>query len=182
MELKTSADPARDSDTAANESAIGDLINQANEEAAEGRTFMEPKVPKGKAGRKRKNPNDPKWGASGSTAEATPPPEPEAPPVDYSAACRGLFAVMSSSLVRATKCPDAALTGDEIGALGDSWGKVIARYAPAFLNSHAELIGALAVTGAVGFRIKSVLEAEIIRRKAEAAATVVNAEVQATAH
>lgn len=182
----TPANPNARPESIMGESQIEQLIADAN--AAEHsnpdtRAFMEPKTATGtgKRGRKRKNPDDPKWtktesGGANFSTSTTPPPSqdssapPPNPDVDYSAAFRGLFVVGSNSLVRATRCEAVALTVGEIDSLAIVWGKVAARYLPSYLNQHAELVQALVVTGAVGYRIKTVMDEEIRRRKEEAQA------------
>lgn len=189
VEQPASPNPEQNPDTVAGESAIESLINQANEAEhhdPDARGFMEPKTStKGKGGRKRKNPDDPKWARidaqkaqgpnpQGNTSQpggtATPPPnDAKTMGADFSIAIRGLFAVGSNALVKATKCPDVALSDEELKSLGDVWGAVAAKYMPQYLNDHAELVSAIVVTGAIGLRIHNVMEKEIARRQAEKA-------------
>ena len=155
--------------------AVAALAGQAQAATDGAKPFMEPKNEGEQSTRKkrvyRKNPSDPHWSGTsqtptggGSSEQAAPTP----PPADYTELCKNTFKIASGVIVRGTQCPAAGLLPEEVDALAASWNKVIVRYAPAFLNSHAELLGAVVVTGVVGMRINSVLQAEVKRRKAEA--------------
>ena len=164
--------PKIDNFTAQN--SVEGLIKQANETQGENRGFMEPKdsVKKSKGGRPRKDPNDPKWAnrtvpgpqAQSGVMPATPGVNIAA---DFLPAFKGLFTVSSGMLVRSTGLKETALDPSEIEGLSMAWSAVAARYLPAAMQQYAELIGAVTITGAVGYRIYSVVHVEIERRKRE---------------
>jgi len=169
IESSDNINPALNPETAAAESEIQGLIQSANENTEETRSFMEPKPPKRRGGRPRKNPDDPKWRSQDSAGNADKPTEgePERPQFDSSTACKLVFGVASNLLVRATRCEGAALLPGEVDALGTVWSKVLDRYMPEFLNAHGDLLTALTVTASVGMRINVELQREYERRKAE---------------
>lgn len=164
----SSPDPARAPETVIGEAEIESLIEQANQASSESRTFMEPAASAPKRGRGR-----PKKEAPPKQEEG---PKAEEPKVDFSGLFIPVFQVGSAMLVRATGVPEVALVPQEITGLSVAWGAVAAKYAPAFLAQHGELIVAIGTTLSVGARINATLKEAIELRKkqmeAERAATI----------
>lgn len=172
--------PAEAVDTAAGESALADLIDRAHQDQSDSRPLMTPKdgSPRKKMGRPRKNPDDPRWqGGSARSAEPEGPPPPQGPPpFDATPLCKDTFKMLSRVIVAQTGVEACALQQDEIDTLGAAWGMVCNQYMPVVLSQYGPLIAACSVSATVALRLKSTVDAEIERRKAERAKDVPNEE------
>lgn len=150
------------------------LAQEAAAESSDDRKFMEPKK---KTGRKRKNPDDPKWQKiDAERAQKEEPQSSKSPddillPSGASAfsknACRGSFKLLGAVIVRTTGLPDTAPTDSELEDLSEMWGRVVDQYAPQVVAKYGNLIGAGTVTFAYLVRVKGSIDLEIERRLAE---------------
>lgn len=158
------------SETAEKISGLNKLSVKAVQSEDESRKLFEPgNKPKNKGGRPRKTPDKTTTSNSSEQSQGNGPKVTIIQGFDARDGARGLFKVLSSALQRTTKCDDMALLPEEIDQLGELWGQVANQYMPAVMGAHGPLIFACITTAGVAFRLSTVAEAEIVRKRNAAA-------------
>lgn len=139
--------------------SLNDLGQKAAEAQNESRTFMDPKPPKSKRGRpKKEKPEDAK------TEEKANPDAP--PPIDptFIMLSQQMCGVVSSTVVSVTGIPQNAMTPEERGGGEAILAALLQKYAPTALSAYGLEISALTVFGMYFWRVKMQTDAVIAEK------------------